>query len=555
MDAVIRKKDKSQSSKKEDLKLTLSYCGKLTDTVKPKQLCNRINNDFVSNYGSDARAIYELEEVKAECSGIVYCGKNCYNSEEGMEWWLILIIVLVIIFIIFFVVFLFFMFYKRWSVKPEDELIAIEEMDPRSMRLMEVERYVDEAIQHRDMAELKLAIDLVEEERFQEELDPKYREAVRLFNELVARSEREKADELRRAEEEAEATKRALEEAEKEVERRKREDDEAARRKSIKRRDAVRSKWMRLWPRLQILRALNAVSAEAAAKAMEEARKAREEEEKQRRLAEEKERTIRKCKKVLRDGLNTGTEEALSDALKNTDAMLFQTEILQENNELRSLYSKAKTELERLQKERERREKESERKQREGERLREERRRLALANLDGMKAALKTAIRQQDIDLLNKAIDAVESNALEGDMPDLYKQAVDLLARLQKIEAVKKNIMELKRPLIAELKSMSNPPEAVIRTMVATFLLLGEELGKVKDWNNIVILLNKTGKLSIKRRVQEFKVQSLSAAVAASAEKQIVGLTADEVYDANQAASLFYDWTEMISYESKQSRL
>ena len=105
--------------------------------------------------------------------------------------------------------------------------------------------------------------------------------------------------------------------------------------------------------------------------------------------------------------------------------------------------------------------------------------------------------------------------------------------------------------MIAELKSFSVPPTPVLRAMVGSYLLMGESDSALKDWGNIVILLNKTGKLSVKRRVQELQLESVSEEVAEKARSQIMGLTSDEVYEANQAASLFFDWTEMICYERR----
>ena len=87
--------------------------------------------------------------------------------------------------------------------------------------------------------------------------------------------------------------------------------------------------------------------------------------------------------------------------------------------------------------------------------------------------------------------------------------------------------------------------------MVGSYLLMGESKSSLKDWSNIVILLNKTGKLSVKRRVQELKLETVKVETAQAAENQLLGLTSEEVYEANQAASLFFDWAEMICYERK----
>ena len=170
-----------------------------------------------------------------------------------------------------------------------------------------------------------------------------------------------------------------------------------------------------------------------------------------------------------------------------------------------------------------------------------------------IKISLQAAISEKDIVKLTKSIAQVEDNNFKMDFADLHKQATALLEWLQKIEKIKKDIQELRRPLIAELKSMTSPPFDVHRSMTAAFLLLGEDLKYLKEWNNVVILLNKTGQESVKRRVQELKVQDVSEELANAAEEQIQGLTSDGVYEASQAASLFFNWTEMMCYTRKQA--
>ena len=182
----------------------------------------------------------------------------------------------------------------------------------------------------------------------------------------------------------------------------------------------------------------------------------------------------------------------------------------------------------------------------------EDKRLAGLANLVFINAALQTAIAGKNMKKLEKAIADVEDNDVVDDLADLHKQATAMLERLQKIEKIKKNIQELKRPLIAELKSMSSPPVDVHRSMTAAFILMGENREDLRDWNNIVILLGKTGREYVKRKVQGLKVEDVTEEMAEKAEKQILGLTSDEVYEANQAASLFYDWAEMICFDRKQ---
>jgi len=568
-----------------EVKIRVPYCGSLEDTAKPDSKCTNAKekfhgvNDEINQSGDEV----EFKNIVSECGKVDRCEGDCIKEEhkprkEGLEWWAILLIVILIIILIAAVVLLYCMFCKKDAVHPKDEeapmyLEHIE--DPRAERLKEVERYLDDAMAFKDMADLKLTIDIVEEEGFQDDLREKYDRAVQMLEDLMAREAETKRKELQEEERKAEEAKRALEEAEKEVERRRKEEEKEALRRAIEARDEAKARWARQWPRLHILRALNGINEDLAAKAMEEAKKAREEAERKRRFEEDQAKKVAYCKQLLKKSVASSDEEKLENAIKTTDLTTFQTSIMDTDEELRDLHDKAKSELERLRLEREQQEREAEEKRKEEarlaeekrkeeeriaeekrkeeERLKEEKRLAALAKLAEIEAALQTAISEKDIAKLKKSIADVEKNNLVEDLADLHKQATALLERLQKIEKIKKNIQELKRPLIAELKSMANPPVDVQRSMTAAFLLMGENLKDLKDWNNIVILLNKTGRDSVKRRVQELKVQDVTEEMASSAGEQILGLTSDEVYEANQAASLFFDWAEMICYERKHS--
>ena len=569
-----------------DMDIRVYYCGTLDDDIKPENMCNSVKEKFDSL--SDtlyAVSKIEFENVQTDCGKVNMCEENCVyeehkpNKKGGLAWWEILIVGILIlnIFIVLVIILLCCMLGKKDSVHPKDdeaEMYLEDVENPTIVRLREIERYLDDAIASKDMADLKLTIDIVEQEGFQEDLRQKYDTAVMLLKDLMARDALIKRKELQEEERKADEAKKALEEAEKEVLRRQKAEEEAALKRAIEARDVAKVRWARIWPRLQIFRALNGINAELVAKAMEEARKAKEKEERAKRFEEDQAKKADYCIQLLKDGLAAANEGKLERAIKTTDLTVFQTTIMNTDEELRDFHKKASDELARLRNERIRKEKEAEEKRREEERiadaqrkederlaeaqrqvelrLREEKRLAGLAKLANIKVALQTAISEKDIEKLKKSIADVEDNNLEDDLAHLHKQATAMLERLQKIEKIKKNIQELKRPLIAELKSMSSPPVDVHRSMTAAFILMGENREDLRDWNNIVILLGKTGREYVKRKVQGLKVEDVTKEMAEKAEKQILGLSSDEVYEANQAASLFYDWAEMICFDRKQ---
>ena len=232
--------------------------------------------------------------------------------------------------------------------KDEETRIYLEGIeDPGLVRLSKVERYLDNAIALKDMADLKLTIDIVEQEGFQNDLKQKYNKAVKILEDLMARSAEEKRKELEEEERKAEEAKRALEEAEMELLRRQQEEEKEALRKAKEARDAAKARWGRQWPRLQIFRALNGINTELQAKAMEEAKKAREEEERQRRFEEDNIKKVVYCKQLLKLAIAGSEEEKLENAIKTTDLTVYRTTLMDNDKELQDLYEKAKEELER----------------------------------------------------------------------------------------------------------------------------------------------------------------------------------------------------------------
>eukprot|EP00116_Pleurobrachia_bachei_P002106 sb/3462368/ len=522
--------------------------------------CNELVNGITEGLETEGMT---LSDVKSYCAFQDVCtDDSCVRESDRIgnfpAWAIVLIVLLIVAVIVIIVVIACCACRDKGQVQPDPTPVPMEEIivqqeDPRTRRIRELEALLTAAINARDMADLQLATDAVEEEHMEGEMREKYDKACALLGQLLARDAETKRKELEEAEREAAEAKRKMEEAEAEVERRRKAEEEAARiREAELLAEEARKRWARIWPRVQVLRALNAVDADAKAKAMEAARRAREEEERQKREEEERRERAMACKKMLRGAINANTIEKLENAIKHTERETFQTTLMEHDDELKRLYAEAREALDKLRKEEEEKRLAEERRLEEERRIGEEKRQAALARLGEIEIILKRGISDRNIDLLKSGIKQADDNYLQKDLFPDYDNAKVLLERLEKIEKVKKNIMELKRPLIAELKSMANPPVPVQKAMTGAFLLMGEKASYLREWNNIVILLNKTGQLSVKRRVQELQMDRVTDEIAKSAEDTMFGLSSDEVYEANQAASLFYDWADMICYEYKQ---
>ena len=496
---------------------------------------------------------YELRDLVATCTQFKSCDEDCVDDDDGMAWWIILLIILVILILVALALFCFALFCCR-----QNRAVSPAKDNERNRRLREVSGYLTAAISARDMADLKLIIEIVEREGFQRPLDGPYRQACALFAELMARDAELKQRELDEEEKRAARVQQELADAEAavlntrpplEVTNKSEEEEARLVKEALRARELAHSRWRKQWPRLQIMRALNSVNQDAINKAVEAARLQREEDERRAKEAE----MVKHCRALLQQGIATGDIGQLEEGIKPT-----QVNLLQGHEELAVLYQQAEDMLEQKRGERARlAQDEEKRRAKEAYRLSEEKREAeakrlaAMSRLQEIRSALKAGVSLRNIPMLQSAMKLVEDNSLLGDLPAEYKEAAEMLARLEKMEVVKKKIQELDRPLIAELKSFSVPPIPVLRAMVGSYLLMGESVADLKEWGNIVILLGKTGKKSVKRRVQELQLEDVSEEVAQKARREIMGLTSEEVYEANQAASLFFDWTEMICFEKK----
>ncbi|XP_063678419.1 uncharacterized protein LOC134814265 [Bolinopsis microptera] len=338
-----------------DMDIRASYCGTLYDDIKPENKCNSVKEKFDSL--SDtlyAVSMIGFENIEIDCGMLDICEENCVYEEhrpkkKGLAWWGILLIVILIISFVAVISFLLYcIFCRKCAVNPKDDEAGIFYEQPTVVRLTVIERYLDDAIASKHMADLKLTIDIIEQEGFQEEHRQKYDTAVRLLKELMARDAEIKRKELEEEERKADETKKDLEEAENDILRQHRANKEVTLRRAIKARDEAKVRWARMWPKLEVLRSLNGMNVQLTEKAMEEARKAKEDEEKQRKFEEVQAKEGAYCKQLLKEGIAAADEGKLEEAMKTTDWTVFQTTIMDTDEELRDLHIKARNELERI---------------------------------------------------------------------------------------------------------------------------------------------------------------------------------------------------------------
>lgn len=163
-----------------------------------------------------------------------------------------------------------------------------------------------------------------------------------------------------------------------------------------------------------------------------------------------------------------------------------------------------------------------------------------------LKGNLNVAIQNLDLVRLRRAINEVTTAGFLSELGVELEEAQGLLSKLERLELIKKAVMELTNGHIAEIKSYSAPPVQVHKVLMALLIVLGEEPEIVRDWFEIQVLLVKTGKLSLKRRIQEYNSNRLSSSSAKRAANIIGDIKSEELHSISKAAKVFYLWTSAV---------
>ena len=97
-----------------------------------------------------------------------------------------------------------------------------------------------------------------------------------------------------------------------------------------------------------------------------------------------------------------------------------------------------------------------------------------------MPTALLEAIEARNTKELSKLLKYIEQKRYVSHMPEDVNLARELLRSLDRIEKLRRAILNLDAALIAEIRRYSKPPKLVHEVMVASLLLLGDHEGKTR---------------------------------------------------------------------------
>ncbi|XP_065890707.1 tropomyosin-like isoform X2 [Dysidea avara] len=169
------------------------------------------------------------------------------------------------------------------------------------------------------------------------------------------------------------------------------------------------------------------------------------------------------------------------------------------------------------------------------------------------KSNLNNALVARQLQRLEKAMKEVKDGKFEEGLKQEMLQANGLLEKLRRLEDMKREVINLNQQMVAEIKSYKQPPLVVHQVMTATFLLLGNSEAQMHSWPATQVLIGKTGKEGLKRRVSACDVANIPVKVARRAKQLLDSHDIDSVREASQGCATFYAWA-MCMVDERMSR-
>lgn len=160
------------------------------------------------------------------------------------------------------------------------------------------------------------------------------------------------------------------------------------------------------------------------------------------------------------------------------------------------------------------------------------------------KEELQNASQKRELDGLDKALARAKAANFENQLDLQIVVAQRLRDQLARIEKLRHSVLNMDQKTIAEIRTYSNPPDGVHQSLMGAFLLLGHTMKEVKVWKTCQVILGKTGKESVMRKIQKFDPKDCYLDAALAAKKVIEEYTLEHIRDVSAGAATFFVWAK-----------
>lgn len=160
--------------------------------------------------------------------------------------------------------------------------------------------------------------------------------------------------------------------------------------------------------------------------------------------------------------------------------------------------------------------------------------------------ALEDAVKRRHLQILEDAIKRGYQSKFKDKLIKQITEAETVRDHLKTLNRLAHDILEMKQTTIAELRSYKLPAQIIVDIMRSTFLMLGEKAEFIEDWEDLQMLMGKTGKDKMLRRVKEFDTINVQPDTVYRVQQTINKYTETDARIASAGAGTFYVWLRNV---------
>ena len=143
-----------------------------------------------------------------------------------------------------------------------------------------------------------------------------------------------------------------------------------------------------------------------------------------------------------------------------------------------------------------------------------------------------------------EAFDAFEPSMATEANAELMTAARAMLDQLYEVYKLKLLLEQLDNKAIAQLKSMNKPVDDVTNVVKAMLILLGEDSKSLKEWKACRVNISRTGRESLKRRVDSFRIEMCTDKVTKQVKRLLTKIDLERVEDISPTVAIFYAFVQ-----------
>lgn len=172
-----------------------------------------------------------------------------------------------------------------------------------------------------------------------------------------------------------------------------------------------------------------------------------------------------------------------------------------------------------------------------------------------LRKELRDAILRRHPEVLDRAISRVESSEYRSELSHSLETAKRLREHLTELDQYRHDILTMDQLTISEIRSYHHPPDGVHEIMMGTYMLLGYEEEKLRDWTDVQCLLGRYGKESLIREVRNADTININSKTSQRVLNMQSKFSLEQIRGVSNGAATFYVWNDKMANKSDKDRL